>query len=155
MIAAVYDCMVFLQATTSATGPAAACLGLVESGHVGLFVSPDILGEVRRVFLRPSTRKRFPLLTDEKVELFRAKVTALAVVISDVPAAVPLPRDPKDERYLNLAHATKASFLVTRDKDLLSLMGDKAFRMQCPWLSIVDPKAFLDVVRAGAGTPPG
>ena len=32
-----------------------------------------------------------------------------------------LERDPKDAKYVDLAIATKADFLVTRDKDLLDL----------------------------------
>ena len=47
MTAAVFDCMVFLQAATNDRGPAFACLSLVEAGHVALHVSPPILAEVR------------------------------------------------------------------------------------------------------------
>jgi hypothetical protein len=36
MIAAVFDCMVFLQAATNDQGPAFACLSLVEAGGVTL-----------------------------------------------------------------------------------------------------------------------
>jgi hypothetical protein len=39
-------------------------------------------------------------------------------------------------------------FLVSRDNDLLSLMNDAAFRSQFPFLTILDPKAFLSHVRA-------
>jgi putative PIN family toxin of toxin-antitoxin system len=148
MISAVYDCMIFLQATTSETGAGAACLNLVKSGHVGLLLSPAILEELRRVLLRPSTRKQFPLLTEEKVETFLAKVTALAVVIDDVPVTMRLPRDPKDEPYLNLALAAKADFLVSWDKDLLSLTHDGVLRRKHNTLSIVDPTVFLGHVRS-------
>src|SRR5438067_4576074 len=148
MISAVYDCMIFLQATTSETGAGAACLDLVKSGQVGLLLSPAILEELRRVLLRPSTRKQFPLLTDEKVERFLAKVTALAVVMEDVPITMRLPRDPNDEPYLNLALAANADFLVSWDKDLLSLTDDGVLRRKHNTLSIVDPAVFLRHVRS-------
>jgi hypothetical protein len=38
-----------------------------------------------------------------------------------------------------LAAATRARYLVTRDKDLLDLMGDDAFRQQFPGLAVIDP----------------
>ena len=43
MISVVFDGMVFLQAVGSRTGPAAACLSLVEQKHVKLLVSAEIL----------------------------------------------------------------------------------------------------------------
>lgn len=63
MIAAVFDCMVFLQAATSDQGPAFACLSLVEAGEVRLSVSPPILGEIKDVLTRPAIRAKFPSLT--------------------------------------------------------------------------------------------
>lgn len=54
-----------------------------------------------------------------------------------------LPRDPKDEPYLNLAVAAQATFLVSRDLDLLDLIKDAAFRQRHPDLNILDPPAFL------------
>ena len=66
-----------------------------------------------------------------------------------------LSRDPTDEPYLDLTSATAASFLVSRDKDLLSLMNDESFRNANPGLSIIDPAAFLAHVRAVNTTEPG
>jgi putative PIN family toxin of toxin-antitoxin system len=147
MISAVFDCMVFVQAITSTAGPSAACLGFVEEGHVRLFLSADVVAEVRHVFLRSSTRMKYPDLTRAKVELVLAKLTALGEVKDTVPLALQLPRDPKDECYLNLAIAAQASFIVTWDDDLLSLMKQTAFRKDHPSLSVVDPVTFLAHVR--------
>src|SRR6266446_712178 len=151
MISAVFDCMVFLQATTSRTGPGAACLEFVEQGRVRLFLSTEILAEVRRVFLRRSTQEQFPDLTEAKVEMFLAKLTALGDVRDTVPPTQKLPRDPKDEPYLNLAVATRASFIVSWDSDLLSLMEQTAFRKNYASLAIVDPPTFLRHVRSTFG----
>jgi hypothetical protein len=41
MIAAVYDCVVYVQAAISEQGPAGARLSLVEAGQVNLIVSPQ------------------------------------------------------------------------------------------------------------------
>jgi predicted nucleic acid-binding protein len=77
-----------------------------------------------------------------------------AVILRDVPPAVSLQRDPKDECYLNLALAASAHYLLSRDKDLLDLMKDEttagqAFRQQFPQLQILDPVAFLRQVALG------
>ena len=82
------------------------------------------------------------------MERFLLKVATLATLIHDVPTAMQLPRDPTDEPYLNLAIAMKASFIVTRDPDLLSLMNDESYKTIYPTLSIIDPPAFLRHVRA-------
>src|SRR5229473_3508330 len=121
MTPSVFDCVVLLQAAANPAGPAGACLAFVESGDVKLFLSAAILEEARDVFMRPATRKRFPKLTEEKVDRFLLKVATLANFVHDVPAVTQLPRDPDDEPYLNLAIAAQAAFLVSRDKDLLDL----------------------------------
>ena len=80
----------------------------------------------------------------EFVESFASK----ALVVPDVPIAFTLPRDPKDEPYVNLAVATQAEFLVSRDRDLLDLMTDTDFRRRFPALLIVDPETFLRTIRS-------
>jgi putative PIN family toxin of toxin-antitoxin system len=148
MITAVFDCMVFLQAAASDRSAAFACLEFVESGRVSLQLSPPILAEVRAVLSRPRIRERFPSLTDARVELFVQKLATMAVVVAEVPeCGVPL-RDPKDLPYLDLAVATNADYLVSRDNDLLDLESDREFVERHPHLRVVEPAAFLHVVRA-------
>jgi putative PIN family toxin of toxin-antitoxin system len=154
MTPAVFDCVVLLQAAANPFGPAGACLAFVETGDVNLFLSAAVLEEARDVFLRPATRKRFPQLTDEKVDRFLLKVATLSTFVQDVPATTQLSPDPKDERYLHLAMATQASFIVSRDNHLLDLMKDDAFRKACPAITIVDPPVFLVHVRAEVASKP-
>ena len=63
-----------------------------------------------------------------------------------------LDRDPKDEIYVNLAIEAGASYLVSRDKDLLDLMNDPDFRSRFPGLTILDPVAFLKELSARGGS---
>jgi predicted nucleic acid-binding protein len=44
---------------------------------------------------------------------------------------------------INLAIEVSATFLISRDKDLLDLIGDPDFRQRFPHLTILDPPAFL------------
>jgi uncharacterized protein len=110
-------------------------------------LSREILAEVRDVLGRPKIRRKFPHLTGERVEEFLARAVAQGVVLDEVPEAFRYARDPDDEPYLNLALAARARYLVSRDKDLLDLMADSAFRARYPGLSVVDPAALLRELR--------
>jgi putative PIN family toxin of toxin-antitoxin system len=147
MTAAVFDCMVFLQAATNDRGPAFACLALVEANEVALYVSPAILAEVREVLARPKIQAKFPNLTPARVDIFMQKIATLATVVDDVPDAGQVIRDTDDLPYLNLAVASNVAYLVSRDKDLLDLMKDASFVSTFPQLRLVDPTAFLAVAR--------
>jgi putative PIN family toxin of toxin-antitoxin system len=148
MIAAVFDCMLFLQAATSDRGPAFACLSLVEAGQVALYVSPPILAEVQDVLMRPKIQAKFPHLTRDRVDLFLQKVATLATLVNEVPDAGFPVRDPDDLPYLNLSIAAHVGYLVSWDKDLRDLMKESSFTATHPQLQIVDPTAFLNTARA-------
>jgi putative PIN family toxin of toxin-antitoxin system len=139
--------MVFFQATARPTGPAARLFtDFVEGGRLTLYVSDAILDEVRDVLGRPQIRAKNPALTDEAVSEFCNRVRQVAQRIDPIPATFALARDPDDEPYVNLAIAATADYLVTRDKDMLGLMQDAAFRAQYPTLTILDPVALLQIL---------
>jgi len=144
----VFDYMMFLQAAARASGPAAACLRLAEQEYVELCLSRAILDEIRDVLGRPRLRQRFRTLTDERVGAFLDRLARIGHVWDDVPASVTLKRDPKDEKYLNLAVAVDAKYLVSRDNDLLDLRTggstvSQSLARLCPNLRILDPVEFL------------
>jgi putative PIN family toxin of toxin-antitoxin system len=158
---AVFDTVVLLQGGAKPDGPSGACLRLVLEGGITLFVSAEGMAEIEDVLRRDKTRARFPSLTPEAVDVFLRGLREKAVLAKDAPTIVRLSRDPDDEHILNLAVAVGAQFLVTRDKDLLDLMGEgdpdgATLRRQCPKLAIVDPVAFLTAVRPpeSGPTPP-
>jgi putative PIN family toxin of toxin-antitoxin system len=138
---AVFDCMVYLQGAAREESPAAACFRLVEEGRLTLCLSPQILAEVKDVLSRPGLRRKFPPLTPQWVKTFVENAERKAMMVTDVPHACSCPRDPDDEPYVDLAIATGATYLVSRDKDLLDLMHEPAFRTRfpnltmTPWLS--------------------
>ncbi len=147
----VYDCMIYLQATISETGLAAKLFRLIENDEVSLFVSEDILNEIRDVLSRPKIREKNPHMTDEYVEAFLEKVLSKAHNLTKVPSRFTCQRDPKDEKYINLAVEAEAAYIVSRDKDLLDLMTGfaddcKEFRQKFRHLKIVEPLEFLQIV---------
>jgi putative PIN family toxin of toxin-antitoxin system len=147
----VFDCGVFLQGLLSKTGPAVACLELIEENRVRLVMSKAVLAEIKDVLSRPRLRERNPDLTDEKVENLIDLILEKAEFVENVPFHFKYSRDPDDEPYLNLAIETKADFLVSRDKDLLDLMMDfsvegKEFRQKSRPLKIVTPNVLLQII---------
>lgn len=142
----VFDCVVLLQAAAYPGGPAGACFAAVRNRKVRLVVSADTLDEVERVLDRPGVRKSFKTLTAECVEKFLDQLFSVARLVHPVPGQFSLPRDPNDEMYVNLALAAGAKLLVSRDNDLLDLMGDQAFTTTYPGLTILDPAAFLQTL---------
>ena len=155
---AVFDCVVLLQAAASSKGPASACRGLVDSGHVRIFLSPDVLAEVTEVLNRPKLQRKFKTLTPELADAFIRDLTDKAEFLSDIPQVFAYPRDPDDEPYINLAIAAAARYLVTWDNDLLDLMDEATavgsdFRQRFPHLRILTPVALIRELSAPSNGP--
>lgn len=143
--------MVFLQGLVRESGPAVACLELFECEEVELLISNDVLLEIKDVLTRPKLRQKFPRLTEERVDTLIKTLLKKARFVGLVLRQFEYQRDPKDERYINLALAAGAMYLVSRDHDLLDLVdeqkpGGRAFTAKYPSLKILDPVAFLHVI---------
>lgn len=144
----VFDCMIYLQATASESGPAAALLRMVEANAISLFVSKEILNEVRDVLSRSNVRQKNPHITDERVDALLMRLAEKGTLLENVLKHFSYQRDPKDEKYINLVIEAEAAYLVSRDSDLLDLMREdlaenKNFRQQFPTLTIINPVALL------------
>lgn len=154
----VFDCVVCLQGAARETGPAGACFRLMRAGAVTACVSAAVLAEVKDVLNRPKVRRRFKSLTVERVDAFLRQLEGNAVVADSVPEVFTYPRDPDDERYVDLALAAGAKYLVTWDNDLLNLMADNPdgadFRNRFPGLRVLTPVAFLREIAQTPATPP-
>ena len=147
----VFDCMIFLQAAINEKSPAAELFRQIENQTLQLFVSNEIISEIRNVLSRPKILSKNPHLSDEYVEIFLTRVLKKAVSIKRISPKFKYSRDPKDEKYLNLALEVKADYIVSRDKDLLDLMTDtnveaKEFRQKSRPLKIVPPIEFLQIL---------
>lgn len=140
---AVFDAKVFLQAVANPSGPSGACFAHVRSGTLALITSPQTVAEIRGLLARPNIRRKFPHLTDEVAEELVTEVERVSTRIDTVPRVFEYPRDPKDEPYINLAIATQADYLTSRDKDLLDLMKDVDFTTRFPGIRVLDPAALL------------
>lgn len=153
----VFDAVAFVQALISGRGPAAACIGQVLAGAAVLFVSDAIIAEVRGVPLRPELTRRYRELTPERVNGFVRDILSVAIHVSEPAKSFRLPRDPKDEPYIDLAIEVNAAYLVTWNaRHLTYLMaGDtpegQEFLNRYPKIRILSPPAFLSELRAIQG----
>jgi predicted nucleic acid-binding protein len=126
----------------------------VKAGAAVLFLSDAVLAEVREVPLRPELTRRYRHLTPERVAAFVADVQASAVHVGIPSKAFPLPRDPDDEPFIDLAVAVGAQYLVTWNaRHLTYLMTEdaaeaKEFRQRFPTLRILSPVDFLREIAA-------
>lgn len=144
---AVFDCNTFLQALSSPDGPAGRCVQLAFDQSVNLFVSPSVLEELREVTVRPKVIAKLHLVAD-RVDEFVSAVEAAATLLDGFPEPFTYRRDPDDAHYVNLALAAGARLIVSRDRDLLDLMGSSEpeavqFRARFSTIKILDPVQFL------------
>lgn len=146
----VFDCMIFLQAVLSKKSIAFKLFEYLDENSFTLFFSQEILDEIVDVLHRPLLRAKYSQITDEVVETFLSRVLKKAVFVKAVPTKFKYSRDPKDEKYINLAIEIQADYIVSRDRDLLDLMTDvsvegKEFRQKLRPLKIVEPIEFLKI----------
>ncbi len=101
------------------------------------YVSEDIFAEIQKVFLYPKIAKILASPSEEITWLLwhHAEWVKPKKHFS-------LSRDPTDAKYLEAASACQADYLVTGDRDLLSLKKFGTTR-------IVSPKEFFEVLQKG------
>jgi putative PIN family toxin of toxin-antitoxin system len=114
-------------------------LRFARQGSFELYLSDDILDEVADTLMthkRMRERYRYP---DAAIVEFCKDLARFGVMATNIPE-LRVVRDPNDDKILACAVAADAAYLVTRDKDLLSLVQHEE-------ISIITPEAFLHVLR--------
>ena len=139
MPSAALDATVLVSAFLTPGGVSDELLRHARAGAFVVFLSEDILAEVVHTLAYPRIRRRYPY-TDEDVRVFCEGLRAAASLVpvaAEIPAVV---RDPNDDMVLATAHAAHATYLITRDLDLLSLQSYEG-------IIIVTPEAFMPLLR--------
>lgn len=150
-IESVFDCNIIWQSFFFPKGVSAKCKKLVDDEVITLFLSAEVLEEMREVMTRPEFLAKFETVTETMIEKYLEQLAKKSVFIRSVPKKFTLSRDQDDEPYINLAIETEADYIVTRDNDLLDLMTgfdveSKEFRQKTRPLKIVEPLEFLKIV---------
>ena len=115
-------------------------LAVERASREEVWISP----EVREEWLGLAGKLEGRLVPDQVTAL---KALLLAVIAdareAEVRQAVRLCRDPADDAYLSLAAAAKADFLLTGDKDLLTIPPKALRDAGLGRLTIADAREFL------------
>ena len=84
-------------------------------------LSSEIIEEMRRRLLEQSRMRVRYDYSDEQVQTSCRDLALTAELISDLPTVHAVERDPNDDMIVATALKAKSDYLVTRDRDLLSL----------------------------------
>ncbi len=137
----ILDTNILLSALLSPLGAPAKLLEAWERKRFTLVACDALIEELRDVASRPFFRAR---LRTSVAELLAAEVRDFSFFCRNLPSGASAPdsaSDPKDRYLLALAEASLAEFLVTGDKELLTLKHHKSTR-------IVNPVAMIEVLKA-------
>ena len=130
-IRVVLDTNILISAALFPNSPPGQVFEVVRS-QASLLMSADILAEIDDVFKRPRFDRYLPsLLRLEFIDGLQQMANMVEITL-----AIEACRDPKDDKFLELAVNGQATFIVSGDSDLLEL---NPFR----GIPIVTPRSFL------------
>lgn len=113
----VLDTNIFLSALLSGRGPPATIVDAWRAGRFELVSSVDQINEFKRVTRYPKLR---PYLPRGAVGLVVNGLRTAEVLLKRVPGGATAP-DPDDDYLIAMAIATGAHFLVSGDRNVLSI----------------------------------
>ncbi len=122
--------------------------GIWHSGPIHHRLSPYVISEILEL---PG---KLPLkfgITDTRVAEILDELLPAAFILDDVPHVFDHPLDPDDSGYVDLALATGANLIVSRDRHLLGLNDpakawSKEFRQRFPQIKVMTPEVFLTLL---------
>lgn len=128
----IFDCNVLIRALLSDTSSSARALLKAKSASETLLLSHPVLTELIEVAMRPKFDR---YISKEVRQLFLEEYKSLSTNIT-IADHVKLCRDPKDDKYLELALSGKADCIITVDVDLLVLNPFES-------IPVISPDEFL------------
>ena len=140
MSRAVFDTTVLISAFLRPGGVSDELLDLASSAEFSLILSTPILDETANKLLtskRIRARYGYP---DEDARRYLEKLDGLCELVDELPPLSGVVRDPNDDVVLATAVAANATYLVSRDKDLLDLGAYEG-------IAIVTPEEFRGFLR--------
>jgi putative PIN family toxin of toxin-antitoxin system len=140
LLRVVFDSTVLVSAFLAEKQLSAKLLRHARQGAFILCSADLILAETRRVLLEsPHIRRRYEF-RDERVHDYIQGLRFVARLSADFPAVKGISRDPQDDMVLACGLAAQAHYLITRDKDLLSLDEYEG-------IGITSPEKFMALLR--------
>ena len=124
-------------------------IDLSDRRRVLLLLSKPVVDEYRAVLTDPHIVERHPLITPEAVELVLHRLRYVSEYLRRLTVRFHFERDARDEKFIQLAIAGGADYIITYDNDLLSLTeartdDAKRFRQRMPGAGIVRPDTLVN-----------
>jgi uncharacterized protein len=140
MPSVVVDSTVLVSAFLRKEGVSAVLLRHAARGAFALSLSQEIITETETVLLeREHIRRRYPY-SNEDVAAFCQTLHRSFPIATDLPPLIGIVRDPNDDMVVATAVRAHADYIVTRDRDLLSLERHEG-------ITIITPEAFMAILR--------
>jgi uncharacterized protein len=138
MLRVVLDSTILVSAFLAPKGLAAQLLSQAQGGAFMLYLSEQILAETQEVLIeRKHIRQRYSH-TNEQAIRFCHSLRLGVRLVGDLPKITEVARDPDDDMVIACALAAGVPYLVTRDRDLLTLDTYKEVKM-------ITPEAFMEI----------
>jgi len=136
---AVVDANVIISSVIAPLGPSRRAFNAWRDGDFALVTSPGILEEVSRRLAHPRIAERYHITDEDRIAVLRLLVAEATMTpgISEVNIA----RDPTDDKIISAALEAGAEYIMTGDKDLLTLGEYEG-------VSIVTPSRFVALISA-------
>ncbi len=134
MLKFVFDTNILVSALISKKGNPALLLDRVKKSYT-LFISKDILSELKDVI----SRDKFGY-TEEEVNNFVEAIISFSDVVNPEIEIDAIKADPEDNKILECAVTSGASYIVSGDRHLLELT-------EYGNIKIITPKAALDLLK--------
>ena len=136
----VFDSTTLVSAFLRKGGVTGRLLERAEREEFELYLAEDIIEETRHVLLNREHLRLHFSYTNLDVEEYTSLLRTFARLVSNLPT-VKVCRDPDDDYVIATALAAGASYLIARDKDLLTLATYQGVTM-------ISPEAFLQLLRS-------
>jgi uncharacterized protein len=142
----VLDTNVLISALVSNKGASAQNLARCRAGEIELLTSPDSIDELRRVLTYPRIRKRLQY-SEDQIDRFVAFLEQAAIVFDTSTQMPAITADADDDKFIALALAGEAQYIVSGDDHLLRLGHYQG-------ITILKPAAFLLLWQTLKQVPP-
>lgn len=152
----VLDTNTLLRGLVSGDSAAAEVLRAAERRLFVPLLSKPVLDEYRAVLTDEALVGRFPEITPRLVEVTLRRLRFVGDYVRLPGVTFHYPRDPSDQKFIELAISLGATHIVSADKDLLSLpigRGDAArrFRARVPTVRVLPAEQFVREYLGGRG----
>jgi uncharacterized protein len=137
----VLDTNVIISGLLNPSSAPARILNLIQSQQIQAVMSPQTQAELARVLRYPKIQKVLELTAEEANQL-AGQITYNCQLIQPTISVSAVTEDEADNRYLEVAVAAEARYLVTGDQHLLKLERYQG-------IEIVSPATFLATISAG------